>query len=221
MDVLIVNPTLVKTGLDLVMFSSMVFYELPDQLTTMRQAMKRVHRLGQSQPVDVHYLVYNKSLESSIYETMGKRLKTAVVLEGKEAIGALMAEDDSDDIRRQMIQNAMSGIGYKDLGELFGETEAGLFSELNEMENTGEMDFGEEEDDIVEVDEIAAAEEDPDPVFSLPLFNEQQFVEAMEGGVMQLGLFGGSVPAEQVKKRRRRKTRSQVIQVSLFASPPD
>jgi superfamily II DNA/RNA helicase len=47
LDVLICNAELVKTGLDLIQFSSVVFYEITYSLYTLWQAVRRVWRLGQ------------------------------------------------------------------------------------------------------------------------------------------------------------------------------
>jgi hypothetical protein len=58
MDVLIVNPKLIETGLDLVMFSSIVFYETTVSLSVLWQAMRRVWRLGAQRSVSVTFLAY-------------------------------------------------------------------------------------------------------------------------------------------------------------------
>ena len=144
LDVLIVNPALVETGLDLVMFSTIVFYEIGDKAARMAQAMMRVCRLGQKNEVDVHYLVWNKTAESTIFQEIGKALKQMKVLAGDEAIGALMEDDDDDDMRRRMIQMAMSGVGYQDLGELFGE-DFTMFGEV--FEDDGGYGIDEDEED--------------------------------------------------------------------------
>jgi hypothetical protein len=57
LDVLLVNPRLVRTGLDLIMFSDIIFFELTYSLCTLWQAMRRVSKLGQSNPVTTTFLV--------------------------------------------------------------------------------------------------------------------------------------------------------------------
>ena len=47
---LITNPRLVQTGLDLVSFTSVVFAEVEYSLDTLWQALRRVWRLGQTRP---------------------------------------------------------------------------------------------------------------------------------------------------------------------------
>ncbi|TLN19865.1 DEAD/DEAH box helicase, partial [bacterium] len=49
LDAMICNPRLVETGLDLVQFSSVVFFEIEYSLYTLWQSVRRVWRLGQTQ----------------------------------------------------------------------------------------------------------------------------------------------------------------------------
>ncbi|MFP3693485.1 DEAD/DEAH box helicase, partial [Burkholderia sp. SIMBA_048] len=57
-DVLITNPDLVKTGLDLLEFSTIVFMQSGYNVYTLPQAARRSWRIGQKQPVKVIYLGY-------------------------------------------------------------------------------------------------------------------------------------------------------------------
>lgn len=57
-DVIISNPNLVKTGLDLYDFPEIAFYFTGDNTYTLRQAARRAWRLGQKNRCVVHYLVY-------------------------------------------------------------------------------------------------------------------------------------------------------------------
>jgi hypothetical protein len=96
LDVLLVNPSLVETGLDLVMFSDLVFYELPISLYTLWQAMRRVWRLGQEREVHCTFLTYAETVEAALLNRMGEKLKAALVLYGDEATGALVDTDDGE-----------------------------------------------------------------------------------------------------------------------------
>ena len=73
MDVLIVNPKLVETGLDLVQFSSLVFYETTVSLYTLWQTIRRVWRLGQDKEVNVTFLAYANTVEEEILRRMGQK----------------------------------------------------------------------------------------------------------------------------------------------------
>ena len=91
-DVLITNPKKVETGLDLVMFSTAIFYEIDYSLFTIWQAMRRVWRLGQTQPVKVLFPVYNNSMESAALALMGQKMQAALLLYGDNAASAITDE---------------------------------------------------------------------------------------------------------------------------------
>lgn len=118
LDVLIVNPKLVETGLDLVMFSNLVFYETTVSLYVLWQAMRRVWRLGQSKAVEVTFLAYRGTMEETILDRMGQKMKFAQLLYGKEAAGVLVENNGEDDIQRELIQAALEGKTFRNAGEM-------------------------------------------------------------------------------------------------------
>jgi len=73
LDALICNPRLVQTGLDLVQFSTVVFYEIQYDLYVIWQSMRRVWRLGQDKPVRVVFTAYEGTLEAQAIQLMGKK----------------------------------------------------------------------------------------------------------------------------------------------------
>ncbi len=115
MDAMLVNPKLVETGLDLVMFSDLVFYEITTSLYVLWQAMRRVWRLGQNKEVQVTFLSYAGTLENEILRRMGLKMKFAQLLYGKEAAGVLV-ETDADDIQREIIIAALDGKAFRNAG---------------------------------------------------------------------------------------------------------
>jgi antitoxin (DNA-binding transcriptional repressor) of toxin-antitoxin stability system len=116
MDALLINPKLVETRLDLVMFSDLVFYETTTSLDVLWQSMRRVWRLGQEKDVKVTFLAYSGTVEEQILARMGQKMKFAQLLYGKEASGTLI-EVDQDDIQREIIQAALEGKAYKNAGD--------------------------------------------------------------------------------------------------------
>ena len=117
LDVLLVNPKLVETGLDLVMFSDLVFFETTTSLYTLWQAMRRVWRLGQNKEVNVTFLTYAGTVEEDILRRMGVKMKYAQLLYGKEASGTLVETDGDDDVQREILQAALEGKVWKDAGQ--------------------------------------------------------------------------------------------------------
>jgi hypothetical protein len=131
-DVLIVNPKLVETGLDLVMFQDIVFFEITYSLYVLWQAMRRVWRLGQAHRVCVWFYVYKGTMEAGALALMGTKMKYAMMLYGDNAAGTLIdeTEETDEDIAREMMRRAVEGATYEDLGQLNGH----LFTDENQHE---------------------------------------------------------------------------------------
>ncbi len=83
LDVLLVNPELVKTGLDLYAFPTVVFYQVGYNLFTLRQAARRSWRIGQTEPVRVVYLAYRETMQAVALELIARKLAAAMLVEGE------------------------------------------------------------------------------------------------------------------------------------------
>ena len=92
--VLITNPRLVETGLDLVQYSTVIFYEITYSLYTLWQAMRRVWRLGQTKPVKIYYAVYADTLEEKALALIGQKMGAAQLLYGEDVTGTLVPEQE-------------------------------------------------------------------------------------------------------------------------------
>ncbi len=77
-DVLITNPELVKTGLDLLAFPSIYFAQTGYNVYTVAQASRRSWRIGQKEAVKVYYACYEESAQVDCLELMAKKIKTAL-----------------------------------------------------------------------------------------------------------------------------------------------
>lgn len=73
-DVLITNPELVKTGLDLLDFPTIVFMQSGYNVYTVQQASRRSWRIGQKLDVDVYYLGYDDTAQITCLTLMAKKI---------------------------------------------------------------------------------------------------------------------------------------------------
>lgn len=73
-DVLICNPELVKTGLDLLDFPTICFLQSGYNVYTVQQASRRSWRIGQKQAVTVYYLGYDKTAQIACLTLMAKKI---------------------------------------------------------------------------------------------------------------------------------------------------
>jgi hypothetical protein len=103
-NVIISNPTLVKTGLDLFdrggnhNFSVLVFYQTGYNLDTLRQAAARSWRIGQWLDCEVHYMFYEGTMQEQCVRLMSQKTKAAKAIEGnfsQSSFDALTAGDES------------------------------------------------------------------------------------------------------------------------------
>lgn len=88
-DVLIANPELVKTGLTLLQFPTIIFYETTYNVFTLKQASRRSWRIGQRYPVKVIFMAYANTPQHKALELIGAKVAAANSLEGR-----LSGDDD-------------------------------------------------------------------------------------------------------------------------------
>jgi len=96
-QVVIGNPILVQTGLDLLDFPTIIFYQTGYSIFTLRQASRRSWRIGQDRPVHIHYLHYAGTMQERALELVGKKLSASLAIEGKltdDGLASMAAGDD-------------------------------------------------------------------------------------------------------------------------------
>lgn len=93
-NVLLANPELVKTGLDLLATPTLIFYEVSYSLYTMAQASRRAWRLTQDQPCRTYYLYYPDTMEERAVELVARKQRAAALLSG-DRMGGLSELDGS------------------------------------------------------------------------------------------------------------------------------
>ena len=109
-QVMITNPTLVETGLDLLDFTTIVFFQVGYNLSTMRQASRRSWRLSQSKDIEVYFLYYNGTIQEQAISLMATKLQAAQTLEGNFSEEGLKAMSQNDDMLTQIANNVVNDI---------------------------------------------------------------------------------------------------------------
>jgi SNF2 family DNA or RNA helicase len=95
-EVVIAHPRLVQTGLDLIGFPTLVFYQTEYSVYTLRQAARRSWRIGQKQPVQVVFLAYEETLQAAALKLIATKTKSSLALEGELVEGGLTAMSEED-----------------------------------------------------------------------------------------------------------------------------
>ena len=111
LQVLIANPSLVETGLDLNAFTTLIFYSMGYKLFTLRQASRRSWRINQTAPrVEVYLLYYKNTMQHKAMKLMASKLAVAGIIEGSFTEEGLAAMSDVQDMTSQMAKELMLGI---------------------------------------------------------------------------------------------------------------
>jgi SNF2 family DNA or RNA helicase len=95
-DVLITHPRNVQTGLDLIQFPEVVWYQQDYSVYILRQASRRSWRIGQKEPVNVHHLYYTATIQEKAITLNVKKLRAALLTEGELTEGRFLEQIEDD-----------------------------------------------------------------------------------------------------------------------------
>ena len=122
LQVLIANPTLVQTGLDLNAFTTLIFYDTGYKLFTLRQASRRSWRINQTAPrVEVYMFYYQDTMQHKAIKLMASKLAVAGIIEGSFSEEGLAAMSECEDMTTLMAKELMLGIkdSVEDVSTMF------------------------------------------------------------------------------------------------------
>ena len=122
LQVLITNPSLVETGLDLNDFTTLIYYNIAYNLFTLRQASRRSWLINQTAPrIEVYFFYYKKTIQERAMRLMASKLAVASLIEGNFSDEGLAAMSDTDDMTSALARELTMGIRdeVEDLSEAF------------------------------------------------------------------------------------------------------
>ena len=152
-DVLICHPRLVQTGLDLIDFPTICWYEVEYSVYVMRQASRRSWRIGQNKPVKVIYMSYQGTLQSDALRLVAKKLQSSLAVEGElPEDGLATYGDDGDDMMMMLAKKIIEADRFQEEEESLDK----LFTAAQAIEK-------EEEQLLVDENWKAAIEPEPEP----------------------------------------------------------
>ena len=110
LDVMICHPRLVQTGLDLIDFPTLCWYETDYSVYVMRQASRRSWRIGQTRPVKVVFMSYRNTLQADALKLVAKKLQSSLAVEGElPKDGLATYGDDGEDVMMALARKIVSG----------------------------------------------------------------------------------------------------------------
>ena len=132
-DVMICHPRLVQTGLDLIDFPTLCWFETDYSVYVMRQASRRSWRIGQTRPVKVVFMAYRNTLQADALKLVAKKLQSSLAVEGELPEDGLAAYgDDGDDLMMALARKIVSGEEEDD------ETVEAVFAQARDAEAASE-----------------------------------------------------------------------------------
>lgn len=108
-DGLISQPTMVETGLNLLEFPEILFFQTGFNIYTLRQASRRSWRPGQTHPVVVRFFLNRATMQETAMALIASKLEASLVLEGELSDNGLVALSEIGDNMAVELARAMVG----------------------------------------------------------------------------------------------------------------
>ena len=124
---IIANPKLVETGLDLLDFPTLIFHQTGYSVYTLRQASRRSWRIGQNRDVKVYYLFYRNTIQEKALQLMGSKMEASLAIEGKFSEEGLLAMTQGEDMSTALAKALVDGLdveGAEDIWRKINEKNA-------------------------------------------------------------------------------------------------
>lgn len=107
-DVIICHPKLVETGVNLLEYPTIIWYEIEYSMYTTEQASARSYRINQHQPVEVYYLAYENTMQERALRLIARKADVSRTFHGDLSKNGLSAfNPDPDDIREQLARQML------------------------------------------------------------------------------------------------------------------
>lgn len=104
-QVLITHPKCVQTGLDLLAFPTLVFYQCEYSAYVVAQASRRSWRIGQRHPVHVHHVVYANSAQENALRLVAPKRRAAKMVDGDLDEDGLVAQAEVDGLLKELARS--------------------------------------------------------------------------------------------------------------------
>ena len=197
-NVLITNPQLLETGLDLNDFTTLIYYNISYKLFTLRQSSRRSWRINQRAPrIEVYFLYFRDVMQHRAIRLMASKLVVAGVIEGNLTDEGLAAMSECQDLTTLLAQELTLGLKNEteDIGDVFKKMA------FLKTEESGE--------DVIEGEATLLAENETDSVETAPVETEETEVKADEAEKLDEAHSGET---EQVAEKSDNETKHNVAE---------
>jgi len=204
-QVLLTHPKCVQTGLDLLDFPTLVFWQTEYSAYVLGQASRRSWRIGQRRDVHVYHMVYADSAQDSALRLVARKRRAAKLIDGDLDEDGLVAQAEMDGLLKELARSLVDEEGtaaVESAEEILAQARA---DELAESELIVEVVAEDAADD----DEAAEAVPELEVSLALP---------EVVGTTVSLFDYMAAHPsaARKGKKARRAVPSAQLLLFDLF-----
>jgi hypothetical protein len=100
--IMLANGNLVKEGVDLLMFPTIVEFGQHYDILELLQRLARSHRLGQTRPVDIYFMYYERTQQEKALHRIARKVKASKQIDGHVAGGLSLVVEEEDFIQDSM-----------------------------------------------------------------------------------------------------------------------
>lgn len=201
--VIIANPKLVETGLDLYDFPTMIFYQTGYSVFTLRQASRRSWRIGQKKDVKIYYLFYKGTMQERALHLMGSKMEASLAIEGKFSEDGLLAMTQGEDMTTAMAKALVEGLEVEGAEQIWKKLNEANIKAKPRKEEPVETETRPE----IEPEQDTKAEMEPEKIVFVDFVT---YLNKRKKKVEKIAVKASEF--EQVLKEKRADT----IQLSLF-----
>jgi len=122
-NILICNPRLIETGMDVLWAKSLIFYETSYSLYTTAQASRRHWRVGQTDECRVYHMFYENTMEAQAIKLVSEKQAAAALL-GGDADGGGLAQlsGGSTSLEAELAKSIADDAAVVDASSLFQQS---------------------------------------------------------------------------------------------------
>ena len=211
-QVLITHPKCVQTGLDLLAFPTLVFYQCEYSAYVVAQASRRSWRIGQRDDVHVYHVVYADSAQENALRLVARKRRAAKLVDGDLDEDGLVAQAEMDGLLKELARSLVdeeAGVVVESAEEILARAHADELADTELIVEAGADAYTADEDDASDAGMPDAATDDAPSATDL---------ELATAGVRTMTLFDyiAARPTARPSKGKKARASTPAAQLLLF-----
>jgi len=148
-DVLICNPRLVETGLDLLEYTDIVFFQTGYNPFTVRQASRRSYRINQTKDINVYFLAYKETMQMNALTLISEKTQVSLACEGELSnIGLTELAKNNTSMLIELAKSLINQTNHDKDVKIISQVENDQVNDQVENDQVNEIDQDQVENDV-------------------------------------------------------------------------